>query len=160
MNVVLRLVKSLPGLADPPGVGLRRNRVPQVLQAVEDIHRAVLDTVLVAGDQAAGDPAVVGVLAGLVEQVRAAVQPFDHPLGDRAVVAQPDRPRHHQDVRSQHLRIQARPGIRGRAVLGHVRPDPGGDVMVYSADRLHRDALFAHDAGADVDEALRVAELR
>jgi hypothetical protein len=54
MNVVLRLV----------------------LQRVEDVHGAVLDAVLVAGDQAAADAAVVGVLAGVVEQVRVAVQPL------------------------------------------------------------------------------------
>ena len=55
--------RSRAGLADPAGVGLRRDRVADVLQRVEDVHRAVLDAVLVAGDQAAADPAVVGVLA-------------------------------------------------------------------------------------------------
>jgi hypothetical protein len=40
----------------------------QVLQAVEDVHGAALDAVLVAGDQAAADAAVTGVLAGFVEQ--------------------------------------------------------------------------------------------
>src|ERR671911_390239 len=77
------------GLADPAGVGLGRDRVAEVLEAVEDVHGAVLDPVLVAGEQAAADPAVVGVLAGLVQQARAGVQPLDDPLGDRAVVAQP-----------------------------------------------------------------------
>ena len=51
MKVVLRLVKSFSGppdplvevartgsdLADPPGVGLRRDRVADVLQAVENV---------------------------------------------------------------------------------------------------------------------------
>src|SRR5664279_4058632 len=50
---------SWPRLADPAGVGLRRNAVPDVLQAVQDVRGAVLDAVLVAGDQAASDPAVV-----------------------------------------------------------------------------------------------------
>ena len=77
MKVVLRLVKSFsgpplpgsrydgpgPGLADPAGVGLRRDRVADVLQRVEHVVRAVLDAVLVAGDQAAADSAVVEVLA-------------------------------------------------------------------------------------------------
>ena len=81
MNVVLRLVKSFsgppepgievrrtwPGLPDPARVGLRRDRVAEVLQAVEDVHRAVLDAVLVARDQTPRDAAVVGVLAGGVE---------------------------------------------------------------------------------------------
>jgi hypothetical protein len=57
------------------GVGLGRDGVAQVLEAVEDVHRAVLDAVLVAGDQAAADPPVVGVLAGVVEQAGAGVQP-------------------------------------------------------------------------------------
>ena len=69
MKVVLRLVKSFsgpprpgvevrragPGLADPAGVGLRRDRVADVLEAVEDVLRAVLDAVLVAGDEAPAD---------------------------------------------------------------------------------------------------------
>src|SRR2546430_10723023 len=63
------------GLADPPGIGLRRARVTQVLQAVQHVHGAVLDAVLVAGDQAATHPAVVGVLPSNVEQVRAGVEP-------------------------------------------------------------------------------------
>ena len=84
MKVVLRLVKSFsgppepgsrydgpgPGLADPAGVGLRRDHVAEVLQRVEDVHRAVLDAVLVAGDEAAADASVVGVLAVVVEQMR------------------------------------------------------------------------------------------
>src|ERR1044072_5276099 len=44
------------GLADPAGVGLGRDGVAEVLEAVEDDHRAVLDAVLVPGDQAAADP--------------------------------------------------------------------------------------------------------
>ena len=69
MKVVLRFVKSFsrtarPGveirrararLADPPGVGLRRDHVAEVLQRVEDVHRAVLRPVLVAGDEAPAD---------------------------------------------------------------------------------------------------------
>src|SRR6266581_7154177 len=151
---------SRPGLADPSGVGLRRDGVSQVLQAVQDVHGAVLDAVLVPGDVAAADPAVVGVLPGVVEQVRAGVEPLDDPLGDRAVVAEPDRARDHQDVRVQDLGVQRRPGVRGRAMLGHVRPHPGRDVMVDGPDRLHPDAVFAHDRGAQVHQSLGVTELR
>ena len=53
MNVVLRLVKSLPGLAKPDGVGLGRDHVAWVLQGIEDVHGAVLGPALIAGDQAA-----------------------------------------------------------------------------------------------------------
>ena len=81
MNVVFRLVKSFSGppepvvevrrpragLADPAGVSLRRDRVAEVLERVEDVHGAVLDAVLVARDEAAADLAVVRVLAVLVQ---------------------------------------------------------------------------------------------
>ena len=83
MNVVLRFVKSFSGppepgievrragarFADPARVGLRRDHVAEVLQRVQDVHRAVLHAVLVAGDEAAADPPVVRVLTGVVEQV-------------------------------------------------------------------------------------------
>jgi hypothetical protein len=75
--------------------------VAEVLEAVQQVHGAVLDPVLVAGEQASGHPAVVGVLAGVIEQAGAGVQPLDDPLGDRAVVAQPVRPAQHQDVGRQ-----------------------------------------------------------
>lgn len=42
-------------------------RVAQVLQRVQDVHGDVLGAVLVTGDDHAADPAVVRVLAGLVE---------------------------------------------------------------------------------------------
>src|SRR5688572_16166017 len=79
------------GGTDPAGVGLWWDRVADVLQGVEHVLGAVLDAVLVAGDQAATDPAVVEVLAAVVEQVRPAVEPLVHLLHDRAVVAEPDR---------------------------------------------------------------------
>jgi hypothetical protein len=173
MNVVLRFVKSLSGppepgsrygragagLADPAGVRLRRDRVAQVLEAVEDVHRAVLDAVLVAGDEAAADPAVVGVLAGVVEQVRARVEPLDHLLRHRAVVAQPDRAGDDEDVGGHDALEQRRPLVDGPAVLGHVRPDADGDLVVDGADLVHGHAVLAHDRGADVDQPLRVAGL-
>ena len=174
MNVVLRLVKSFsgppdpgsrydgpgPGLADPAGVGLRRDRVAEVLQAVEHVHRAVLDAVLVPGDQAPADPAVVGVLPRVVEQAGAGVEPLDDLLHDRAVVAQPDRARQHQDVGGHDLLVELRPVVALPAVLGHVRPDAGGDVVVDSADHLDLDAVLVHDPSGSVDQALGVAGLR
>ena len=55
--------RARPRLAEPAAVGLRRDRVAQVLERVEDVHGAVLGAVLVAGDDAAADAAVVRVLA-------------------------------------------------------------------------------------------------
>ena len=46
------------------------------------------------------------------------------------------------------------------AVLGHVRPHAGGDVVVDRADHLDLDAVLLHDARADVDQPLGVAGLR
>jgi hypothetical protein len=147
-------------LADPAGVGLRRDGVSEVLEAVQDVHRAVLDAVLVSGDQAAADPAGKGVLACVVEEVGAAVQPFDHSLGDGAVVAEPYRAGDHKDVGGQHLLVEPWPGVGSGTVLGHVRPHPGGDVMIDGPDRFQLDTLLAHDPGADIDQPLGVAELR
>jgi len=50
-------------------------------------HCAVLDAVLVAGNEATA--AAVGVLAGVVERVEAGVGTFDDLFGDRGVVAEP-----------------------------------------------------------------------
>jgi hypothetical protein len=73
--------RARPGFTDPAGVSLQRDGVPEVLQAVEHIHRAVLDSVLIASDQAAANAAVVRVLARLVEQVQAGIEALDHLLG-------------------------------------------------------------------------------
>ena len=48
---------------------------------------------------------------------------------------------------------------RRPAVLGHVRIDTGGDVVVDGAQHLHLDAVLLHDRRADVDEPLGVALL-
>ena len=56
-----------PGLTQPAGIGLRRDGITDVLQGVQNVHRAMLGAVLVAGNQTAADLAVIGVLAGLVE---------------------------------------------------------------------------------------------
>jgi hypothetical protein len=147
MNVVLRLVKSFSGrrasgrgssaragLADPAGVGLRRDRVAEVLQRVEDVHRAVLDAVLVAGDQAAADAAVVGVLA-------ASLSRCELPYRRSITCVQTDDFSPSQ-IGVSSTRMSAaitRSKIAGQlvalpAVLGHVRPHAGGDVVVDGAD--------------------------
>ncbi len=88
-----------PGFADPAGIGLRRNHVAEVLQRVQDVHRAVLDPVLVAGDETASDSSVVRVLAGIVEQMGVAVEPLDHLGAHRRLLTQPDRRAQDEDVR-------------------------------------------------------------
>jgi len=81
-----------------------------VLRAVEDVHGAVLDSVLVTGDQTTTDPPVIGVLALRVEQAGAAVQALDDLLGDGAVVTEPDGAGQHRDVRGHHPLEQRGPG--------------------------------------------------
>ena len=50
--------------------------------------------------------------------------------------------------------------VRGESVLGHVRLDAGGDVLVGRADHVRCHAVRVHDRPALVDESLSVAELR
>ncbi len=117
MNVVLRLVKSFSGsagsrievrrtrtgFADPTRIGLGRDHVAEVLQRIEDVHRAVLHAVLVAGDETATDSPVVRVLTGVVQEVRVPVQPLDDLRADRRLLPQPDRRAQHEDVGRDHL---------------------------------------------------------
>jgi hypothetical protein len=46
------------GFTDPAGISLGRDGIAQVLQAVKDVLSAMLDTVFVAGDQAAAGFAI------------------------------------------------------------------------------------------------------
>ena len=171
MNVVLRLVKSFlraarpfveirrarAGLTDPSGVCLRWDHVTEMLEAVEDVHRAVLDPVLVAGDQTTSGPPVVRVLAVVVENRRATVQSLDHLLRDGTVVAEPDRTGQDQDVGVQHPLKQLGPFVARPPVLGHVRIDAGRDVVVHRPDLVDRDAFLLHQADTAVDQPLSVA---
>ena len=52
-----------------------------------------------------------------------------------------------------------RPVVALPAVLGHVGPDTGGDLVVDGPDHLDRHALAAHDLDRDVGEALGVRHL-
>ena len=175
MNVVLRLVKSfsgppLPGvevrrpgtgLADPAGVGVRRDRVADVLQRVEDVLGAVLDAVLVAGDQAAGHPAVEEVLALVVELAGQRVDPLDQLLGDAGVVAQPDRAGDDEDVAGQDARgrgrARRRSPSRARACRGRRRSRRRGRS---AGARSTSTPCLRMIAGAGVDQPLGVARLR
>ena len=77
---------------------------------------------------------MLGVLAFGVEQPGAAVEPLDDVLGDRAVVAEPDRSGEHRDVRGHHPLVQRGPLVRREPVLGHVRIHAGGEVVVDGPD--------------------------
>ena len=55
--------------------------------------------------------------------------------------------------------VHLRPLVGLPAVLAHVGPDAGGDVVVDEPDLVDLDAVLAHDRGTGVDETLGVADL-
>ena len=144
--------------ADPAGVGGGRNRIADVLQAVEQVRRAVLHAVFVAGDDSATDLAIENVLAFVVKFTRVSVEPFDNTFGNRAVVTEPDRSGQHKDVRRLHRRKQGRPGIRWPAVFGHVGVDAGGDVVVDSSNQIDLHSLLSHNPRAEVNDTLGITD--
>ena len=155
----VEVARARAGLADPAGVGLRRDRVAEVLQRVEDVHRAVLDAVLVAGDEAAADAAVVGVLAGVVEQVRVAVQALDHLRADRRLLAEPDRRDAARGCRRPSPARRSRASRRASqpcSVMSGQTPV----AMSWSIARtlLDGDAVALHDRDRAIGEPLRVRD--
>ena len=105
------------------------------------------------------DLAVVRVLAGVVEDRAVAVEAFDHPRAHRRLLPEPDRGAQHEDVGGDDGLVEARPVVDVPSVLGHVRPDTGGDLMVDRPDHVDLHPLAPHDLHRDVGEALGVRHL-
>ena len=62
---------------------------------------------------------------------------------------------------AMHLLVERRPVVGGPAVLGHVRPHAGGDVVVDGPDHVDRARPGVRMMrSADVDQPAGVAELR
>jgi len=120
----------------------------------------VLDPVLVPGDQAAADLAVVRVLALLIEERRVAVQPLDHARADGRLFAEPDRRTEHEDVGSLHALVEGGPVVALGTVLAHVGPYTRCELVVDGPDLVDRDAVRLHDRLREVDQPLRVRPLR
>src|SRR5689334_25364433 len=116
-----------------------------MLERVERLEGAVLDPVLVPRDEAAAYASVVRVLAGFVEQMRVAVEPLDDLGAHRGLLAEPDRHSEHEDVGRDHALEDLGPLVRLPAVLGHVGPDTGGDLMFDRPDVLDPDSVASHD---------------
>ena len=173
-NVVLRFVKSFSGppepssrydgpgsgLADPARVGLRRDRVAKVLERVEDVHRAVLDAVLVAGHETAADPAVVARTARRrsagASCRRGARSPGCRPTSSR---------RARSPCRARGCRRPS-PARRSRGHSSRSQPCSvmSGQTPVaisWSIARIavHRDVVAAHDLHRDVHQPLGVRQL-
>ena len=146
-------------LADPPRIGLRGNRVPDVTQGVEDVHGHVLDAVLVAGDDHPADLPVEDRLLLVVQPSGQRVEPLHHSRRHAGLVAQPDRRSQHEDVRCQHPLGQRGPVVRGQTLLAHVRLHTRRDVVVHRSHQVDRDALAPHVLHRDVHQALRVRGL-
>ena len=144
------------GFAQPSGVGLRRNRVAQMLQRIQNVHRAVLGAVFVAGDEAAADAAIIGVLPAFVEVARRRIKPFDGLRANRRFFAEPDRGRDDENVRRFDFFVDLRPVVFLPAVLGHIGLNAESEIAIDGANNVDRDAVFAHNLGGDIDEPLRV----
>ena len=141
----IQIARARARLADPAGVGLRRDDISDVLDAIEHVHRTVFDPVLVAGDQAAADLAVVGVLAGRIKIARGGIEPLDNLGADRGFLAKPDRRTQDQDFRGLDLFIDGRPVVLVPAVLGHIGIDAVGDVVIHGPHFINRDTVFFHN---------------
>jgi hypothetical protein len=116
----------------------------------------VLHAVLVAGDEAATDPAVVRVLARVVEEMRVAVETFDHSGADRRLLTEPDRRAEHENVGAHHLLVDLGPVVTIPPMFRHVGVHARGDIAIDGADHVDLDAVLLHDGDREVGEALSV----
>ena len=109
----------------------------------------MIRAILVPCNEAASDAPVVGVLAGLVQQMTVPVEPLDHLCAGAGFLAEPDRARQHKNVRGHDLLGNVGPVVFLPAVVGHVGPDAIGDVMVDSAEHLDAHLVLLHDRFRD-----------
>ncbi len=139
-------------LANPACVGLWRDRVADMLERVEDAHRAVLDPVFVSGDEAAADLAVENILALVVGLARMRIEAFDDLRCDRAFLAQPDRRREDQYVGSGNLGPYSWPVVGAGAMFGHVGIDAGRDIVVDRTHGFHGHAVAFENRRRHLDQ--------
>ena len=144
---LVAVARTRADLAEPAAVGLRRDHVADVRHRVEDLRRAGLHAVLVAGDHAAGRLAVVEVLTPVVALAAVGVEPLDDEGGDARFRPQPDRGADHEDVGGHHLGVDRRPVVAVVADLGRVLDHAEADSMVEHVDQFDVDALGVHDPG-------------
>ena len=131
-----------------------------MLQRIEDIHRAVLRTVFVAGNEAPAYATVVGILTVLIELPAGRIQSFNYLRRYRSLLAQPDRTSDHQNVGCHDTFRDRGPVVAIPAVLRHVGPHAGRDLMVNRPHFINRHAIFLQDRFGDFNQALRVRGFR
>ena len=141
----LDVARARARIAHPVGVGVRRDRAPQVRQVEQGRLGRRVRAVLVPGHDHAADLVVERVLAGLVAVVVRAVEAFDHHLRDRAPHPEPDRRADADDVGREHLLEDARPLVALALVGADAEP--------------HRVVGDAHDLGLDVHRVPPVLDL-
>ena len=145
-----------PDLADPAGLGLGRDRVADVRQGVQHRHADVLHPVLIARDHAAAGLAVEDVLALLVGLPGMGVEPLEKLAGHRAFLAEPDRRADDEDVGGRHALPDLRPVVARPALLGHVRLDAEGDLVIHQTHAVHAHSGAGHDGPAHIHQRVGV----
>ena len=156
----IEVTQTRSDFTDPASVSSRWDAVADVLEAVEDGHRRVFDTVLIAGDERTCRLAVIDVLTLLVEEPAHGVESLDELSGDGGVIAEPQRSADDEDVSGFHEWPHFDgPGVVLPTVFPHVRVHAGSNVVVDESDGVHRHSLGPHQRDALVHQPLRVAEI-
>ena len=145
-----------PGVADPVGVGIGRDRETEMGQVEHGGLRGSVGAVLVAGHHDAAHLVVHRVLADVVGHVVGPVEALDHHLGHAVAHAEPDRHAHDQDVGGEDLLEDLRPLVAVAEIGFH----PEGNVVVDRANQLGLDVEVVQVPDHDVHQALGVRALR
>src|SRR5687767_11299994 len=92
------ITRSGPRFANPTGISIWRDHEANVLQAIQNVLGTVLYAIFVARNECAAYFSIKLVLPLLIQFARMSIQPFNNLLGDRTVIAQPNRTRNDQNI--------------------------------------------------------------
>ncbi len=152
--LLVAIGRAGPCRTDPPAIGLGRDGEADMLHRIEDAHRDVLYAVFVAGDHAAADLAVKGVLPLVVGLARMGVEFLDEALRNRAFLAQPDWCAQDDDVRVEHVWRELGPIVLVPAMLAHVRINTRREIIPTQPVALHTDTFHFEDLGHDIEQSV------
>src|SRR5215210_6480300 len=116
-----------------------------MLEGIKDVHRAMLHSVLVAGNEASSHAPVIGILSRSIQIRRSGVESLDSFGTNRRFLSEPDGRAYDKDIGQFGLLINHWPIVLLPPVSFHVRPDTVGDIVVHGPQRLDRDAILLHD---------------